>query len=530
MKNYVFRNFTIEHLFSGLDVKFSGYNEVSGFKDEYDRIIWFYELDPVFTESEAIEELQEQLKLVKYLFDNDTVNCNVILMVPDIRNNLTFIEDLNVNFILSQIIDAYREIAKRRKNVNIVFLSDFFNRYDSAKISWKYFYSARMIIPPSVTNEFKNWFLSKISSLELNRKKCLVLDCDNTLWGGIIGEDGLSGIDLGQSTLGKVFSDFQRLIKFLYDSGVIITLCSKNNELDVWEVFERHPEMILTKDMIAAYEINWNNKADNIVKIKNKLNIGLDAIVFVDDSPFERNLVQKILPDVSVVNFFTNEWTMYSELRSQLVDFFSLKTLTNEDKSKTIQYHQKLKRDQFESNFNSIDDYIASLAMKLKISMIDEFSISRASQMTQKTNQFNLTTKRYTESDILALQKSGADIHVMSVSDRFGDSGITGLIMLNGLNNPSASILEIDTLLLSCRVLGRGIENEFVKSILNFYFEKGITEIKATYVKSNKNQQTSTFYNAMGFKETSKTDLQIDYSIKLSKKLLIDPRYEITFN
>lgn len=529
MKYYVYRNFTVEHLFPEMHVDFSGYNEVKKVSEQYDRIIWFYELDPTLSESRVNEELHEQLKLVKYLFDNDDVGSNVVLLVPETRNNITLIEDDNLNFAYAKVIEGFRDISKRRKNINIIFMSDFYNRHNCS-INWKYYYSARMVVPPSVALDFNRWFLLKMSSLNLKRKKCLVLDCDNTLWGGVIGEDGLTGIDLGKSTKGKVFSDFQGFVKLLSESGIIITLCSKNNERDVWEVFEKHPEMILTRNMISAFEINWNNKAENILSIQKKLNIGLDAFVFVDDSPFERNLVQELLPEVSVVAFPLDVWSIYGELRTRLADLFALKSLTNEDRVKTTQYRQRAERLEYMSSFENLNDYIGSLGIRMKISPVDDFSISRASQMTQKTNQFNLTTKRYSESDLVVLKNSGFEMFTLSVEDRFGDSGITGLIILRTTKDAKNTTIEVDSFLLSCRILGRGIENEFLKSILNSYFDRGIHVVRASFIESHKNQLVSTFFDNFGFALVSQEEKRKEYEIKLNGKILNDKRYEVEFN
>lgn len=529
MRNYVYRNFTVEHLFTGMNADFSGYNEVKPVTEAYDRIIWFYELDPVLAEPQIKDELNYQLKLVKNLFDNDDIESNVVLLVPEIRNNVTLIGNNNSNFSLSKLIEEYRDISKRRKNIDVIFISDFYNRY-KVSLDWKYFYTARMIVPPSMSGKFNRWFLLKMSSLELNRKKCIVLDCDNTLWGGVIGEDGLTGIDLGQSTKGKVYSDFQRFVKLLFESGVIITLCSKNNEQDVWEVFEKHPEMVLTREMITAFEINWNNKADNILSIQKKLNIGLDAMVFVDDSPFERNLVAEFLPEVSVVEFPTNIWSIYGDLRVDLADLFAIKTLTNEDLLKTKQYRQRAERENYRSSFDDLNDYIGSLRIRMKISPVDDFSISRASQMTQKTNQFNLTTKRYTETDLIRLMNNGYEIFTLSVDDRFGDSGITGLIIFKTNKDFHNISVELDSYLLSCRVLGRGIENEFLKTILNSFYEKGIRVIKASFIKSKKNQLVTTFFEENGFSLLSQQRNRKDYEIILNDKLINDIRYEVEYD
>jgi len=530
MKLFVYRNFTVEHLFSSRIVEFSGYDELTTINDNYDWVVWFYEIDPNLHGDRVEEEVEEHLRKIKFLFDNDNFTLNALILIPDLRFNRSIIETSNVFFIFTGFVDECRKIAERRNNLRLLFLSDFYNSVSISKlIDWKYYYSAKMIIPPSLAYDFNNWFETKFRSLLMNRKKCVVLDCDNTLWGGVIGEDGLEGILLGNSYPGQVYLDFQNYIKYLYNAGVIITLCSKNNEKDVWNVFENHPNMVLTKEMISDYEINWKNKVENLISISSKLNIGFDSMVFIDDSPFERESVKKELPEVLVPDFPKEMWNLCFELTDYLSSQFSLYNLTEEDKRKTLQYLERRDRLKVISSYSSMEDYLRSLEMKLTISEINDMNIERLSQMTQKTNQFNLTTKRYSTGDLRRLQVNGSKIYCLSVSDRFGDSGITGLIIINFYPD-SLSKVYLDTFLLSCRILGRGIENAFFNTILNHLISNNVTDVFADYIYSAKNSQVIDFYEKFGFEILEEDNIAKKYYLQLNHNYLNKDYYYVKFN
>ena len=318
------------------------------------------------------------------------------------------------------------------------------------------------------------------------RKKCLVLDLDNTLWGGIIGEDGIDNIDLGKTYPGNVFVDIQHLIKRYAQQGVILALNSKNNETDVREVFENHPDIVLQWDDFAAVRINWEPKPQNMVELAEEINIGLDSMVFVDDSPFETQMVKDSFPEVEILRLLGG------------LEYFNLLDLTTEDLKKSDQYKAQARRTRMKSSVVNIEDFYRGLEMKVKIRECDNFARKRVSQMTQKTNQFNLTTQRYTETDIQSFCDSESHhVYTISVADKYGDNGITGVLIAVG----QADSWKIDTFLLSCRIMGRTIETALLSHVVAQARKHSIKRIIGEYIPTAKNIPVKDLYKNHGFTE-----------------------------
>jgi FkbH-like protein len=328
-------------------------------------------------------------------------------------------------------------------------------------------------------------------------KKCLVLDCDNTLWGGIIGEDGLSGLQLGETYPGSAFVAFQHQVLSLHRRGVILALCSKNNEADVWEVFDRHPSMVLRREHIAAARINWDDKATNIKDLAQILNIGLDSMVLADDNSFEINLVRAALPSVEVLQLPNARPVGYASLLASS-GLFDILTVTDEDRQRGAMYSSEAARRQAAGTFASLDEYCRSLSMRLEIGFSDELTIGRIAQLTQKTNQFNLTTRRFNESEIAKFSSSiEHDVLWVRLSDQFGDYGIVGAAILHHIDRR----VEIGTFLLSCRALGRQVEQAFLREVLAIAHAKGARVATGYYLPTAKNAQVASFFPLNGFSE-----------------------------
>jgi len=360
-----------------------------------------------------------------------------------------------------------------------------------------------------------------IRALKGQNKKCLVLDCDNTIWGGIIGEDGLSGIKLSKTFPGSAFYEFQQEILNLYNRGIIIALCSKNNEADVWEVFENHPEMVLKKKHIAVAKINWDDKPTNLRKIAMELNIGIDSMVFIDDSEFEINLVKKELPEIEVIHLNKSKMVEQRNLLASCGLFDTL-TLSIEDKERGAMYKAESDRKNLKSMDTDMDSYLRSLEMVIDIRYATEFSISRISQQTQKTNQFNLTTYRYNDLDIKNYMNSPtSDVITLQLTDQFGQSGIVGTCILQY----SEKKTFINTFLLSCRVIGRGVEVAFLIHILRLAKKRGCKQVVGEYLRTKKNSQVEFFYLKNGFIESSFTEDKRIFFYDLSKKIETTPNY-----
>ena len=329
-------------------------------------------------------------------------------------------------------------------------------------------------------------------------KKAIIFDCDNTLWNGILGEDGFSGIDMSlKSSKGIVFNKIQQIARYLSNNGVIVGLCSKNNESDVFDVINNHSDMVLKDDNIVIKKINWKDKATNLIDIAKELNIGQDSIVFVDDSDFEINLINEKVPEIKTIRVPNNLLDYPKIVLDNIFKYFNL-SVSNEDRLKTKMYKQQAKRIESKSNTESIEDYLKSLDISVKVFENDESLVSRISQMTQKTNQFNLTTQRYTENQISSfIINNDSSIFAISVSDKFGDNGITGTLICNF--DKSSKIVIIDTFLMSCRIIGRNIEFVFFDFFVKKIIKKGYSIIKASYIPTKKNEQVKELYETFGF-------------------------------
>ena len=336
-----------------------------------------------------------------------------------------------------------------------------------------------------------------IRALNGKNKKCLVLDCDNALWGGIIGEDGTEKIKLGKTYPGSAYCEFQNEAVNLYNRGIILALCSKNNDEDVWDVFRRHPDMVLKREHIASAQINWEDKATNLRRIALDLNIDLDSMVFLDDSAFEINLVKNLIPEVTCIHLPKEAPGTYADLLSSSGLFDSLVD-SPEDRRRGSMYRAEAQRKDLKSRIEDLEKYYHSLEMVVEIRIADDFSLPRIAQLTQKTNQFNLTTKRYSEADIRGFVEGGdSDVITLKLADRFGDYGTVGVCILKY----GEGVVLFDSFLLSCRVLGRGVEATFMAEVLKFAGGKGCKLAVGEFYATKKNGQAEFFYGKQGFEE-----------------------------
>lgn len=493
MKAFVFRNNTIEFFFDAKTHSFSGYDDISYIPDDANEFVWFYQTPY------GIDEEQKNRLTTSYTEKFDFVYSQIpetktiyVFTLVNWFNTKIVTSDFGFDHAVSAFNNHVIKKSKEKKNIKIIDFTDFIFRYKKNEIiDWKYYFTSQLAFNPKLVNDFKLWYLKIKSTLALKRKKCLILDLDNTVWGGVLGEDGINGIKIAGDYPGNAFLYFQKAILELEKAGIIIAVCSKNNEKDVLECWEKNPFNLINKTIVSAYRINWNNKADNIKEIATELNIGFESLVFIDDNPAERELIRQNLPEVTVPEFPEHPYELPLFIDKLIIDSFRVYTLTSEDKNKTEAYKANAKRKAEELTFTDIKSFIKNLQIKIEIQTAKDTNISRIAQMTQKTNQFNLTTRRYTESDLKNMITEGAQVYCINVSDKFGDSGITGCAIIK--NN------EIDELLLSCRILGKGIENEFLKQILRILKNNGYTQLYATYIPTLKNAQVKTFYDHNGF-------------------------------
>lgn len=326
-------------------------------------------------------------------------------------------------------------------------------------------------------------------------KKAIIFDCDNTLWKGILGEEGFDGIDMSaHSKIGSIYHEVQNMAVWLSKHGVLVGLCSKNNPEDVAEVIKKHPDMALKNDNIVVSEINWNDKASNLRVIVEELNIGIDSLVFVDDSDFEINFIREQLPKVVCMQV-PGAIFDYPKQLAEIINTYFYFSDSKADLDKTNQYKQQAQRNQSKRQFGDIESYLKSLEMNVEFHVDDATVIERVAQLTQKTNQLNLCTNRYTDAQIEVIKESTNQSYIsLSVKDKFGDSGLTGVAIVSYVDKKG----KIDDFMMSCRVMGRNIEFAFMDYIMEFLKNKGCDTVSAQYIPTIKNKPVSEFYEKAG--------------------------------
>ena len=408
-------------------------------------------------------------------------------------------------------LNTYLE-EKCGENVKIIDIDKVISRLSiKSSIDLRYYYSSKTLYSIDFYKKYFEYIKPIFLSTTGKIKKALIFDCDNTLWKGILGEDGFDNI--------RIYREVQYLTLQLAKKGVIICLCSKNNPQDVDNVLENHPDMILRDEHIVVKKVNWSDKVSNLKSISQDLNIGLDSLVFIDDSSFEIGLIKKELPTIKTFQVPVKEYE-YGLMMREVSNLFYSPSQTKEDIQKVKIYKKQLQRSEDRGRVGNIEDYLRSLGLALIVHVDDLSQVSRIAQMTQKTNQFNLTTIRYTESDIKKLVEDELKTVIsISVSDKYGDSGVTGLAILD--SDKSA----IDTLLLSCRVLGRNIEYKFMDIIIDFAKNKDIRVLNSQYIKTIKNQQVSDFYERCGFVKIDEVDSSSQYNLHVENYKNKDMKY-----
>jgi len=396
--------------------------------------------------------------------------------------------------VLARINREVREFCASETGVFTLGLEECLERIGSRWYNQRMWYLAHMPLSWEAVLSVSDCYIRHIYAILGKTKKCLVLDLDNTLWGGIIGEAGLEGIRLGHDYPGNAFLDFQRKILNLYNRGIILAVNSKNDYEAAIEAIENHPHMLLRKKHFAAMRINWKDKVHNLIELSREINIGLDSMVFVDDSPFECGMVRKELPEVSVI-----ELPKLSELYHTLLDesvFFSSVSFSEEDKKRGGLYQIRKQQQQLMEASNSLDDFFASLAMELSIKQNVEKLVPRISQMCKKTNQFNLTTIRHSENDISGFMRDNKkSVYALSLKDRFGDNGVIGVCIVF----EECKTWKIDTMLISCRVIGRNVETAFMNFLVAKAQNENIEKIIGVFVQTAKNKVIKDFYQKHGF-------------------------------
>ena len=370
------------------------------------------------------------------------------------------------------------------------------------------YYNARIAVNMNSIPYIASAVIDVLKALCGMIKKCIVLDLDNTLWGGVIGDDGLSGIEIGEFGKGRVFTNLQRWLKQLKDYGIILAVCSKNEENIAKEPFEKHDEMVLSLNDISIFVANWNDKASNIKLIQESLNIGMDSLIFIDDNQFERNLVKKKYPEIEVPELPEDPSNWLSFLQRQ--NYFETVSYTVENNDRAKLYQTEFERRKLKKTFDKIDDYLKDLEMIGKVEKFEPLKYPRIAQLTQRSNQFNLRTIRYTDKEI---ERIAQDSHYITqyytLSDKFGDYGIISVVIME---QKSKSEVFIDTWLMSCRVLKRGMEEFIMNHIVKTAVERDFKTISSEYLPTTKNQMVKDIYEKMGFLRTGNNTFELNVS------------------
>jgi FkbH-like protein len=342
---------------------------------------------------------------------------------------------------------------------------------------------------------------SLVLALRGQSRKCLVLDLDNTVWGGVIGDDGLGGIRLGQGDPeGEAYSAFQAYAKSLKERGVILAVASKNTESIAKEAFEKHPEMVLRLEDISCFMANWDDKATNIRRIAEILNIGMNSLVFVDDNPAERAIVRDLCRDVAVP-----EMPLDAAEYIQAVEryrYFQATSLSNEDLTRTEMYRATTERSALEAASTDLDAFLRSLELVAQIGPITATSLERSAQLIGRSNQFNLTTRRRSTGELLALLQNPQWVtRTISLTDRFGENGLISVVLAEEVD----ATLRIDTWLMSCRVLKRGVERLQLNDLARIARQRGLKALMGEYIPTAKNGLVKDHYSSLGFEQTDAT-------------------------
>tara|TARA_B100000686_G_scaffold352611_1_gene455230 strand:+ start:2999 stop:4657 length:1659 start_codon:yes stop_codon:yes gene_type:complete len=473
----------------------------------------------IVSREEAVNVFQGFLTLLKNRLMRTSLLTIVGIAALDDSNAISSSKKRSLKtFVHNTISNDLEKIADNFSNLHMINLDSHFSEFGLARIrdqrNWYFAHSRVSSAGLEITG---NAIRDIVLRHDRPPSKVLLLDCDNTLWGGVVGEDGIGGLALGQDGLGQVFLDFQIEIKKIAESGIILCLVSKNNEEDVWEVFEKHSAMILSREDITAWKINWDEKGHNIRELAQELNLSLDSFVFWDDNPLERDKAAKLVSEMHTVDIPSNVYEWPSYLR-RLTDF-SKSLVTDDDLVKAQQY--RIRTDFVRESKNVLDEsaYLRSIKLEPTVHAINFSNITRAAQMCSKTNQFNLRTIRYSESQIKFLTEKSEDFcFLVHLKDCYGDHGSVGLVILREV---SKKVIFIDNFLISCRALGRYLEEWILAEIIKIARKKGYEHILGEFKTTAKNTVCQTFFSDHNFGTVGESRLQFEKVIGEADQLYI---------
>lgn len=455
--------------------------------------------------------LSDRMPGARVLFPN-----HALAFDDNIFGNYALKLPISWQFQVAKLNHLLNEAAVRQQNLFVL------NARPPQEVSettdWSQVVNADLHLTPAYLDWLTGSVESVISSFRGRFRKCVVLDLDNTLWGGIIGDDGLEGIQIGALGIGKAFTHFQKWLKELGRRGIILAVCSKNNEETAREPFLRHSEMVLRLDDIAVFVANWESKADNIARIRETLNIGYDSMIFLDDNPAERDIVRRHLPEVCVPELPEDPACYLPFLIAG--NYFETTSHSSGDADRTRQYQEEFQRQELSRSVTDMDEFLRSLRMKAEVRPFHEEDVERIAQLTQRSNQFNLRTVRYTSADIRRISEDPTcQTFSVQLSDAFGNYGLISVVIVRCSDDQTA---EIDTWIMSCRVLKRTVEALLMNEIVERLRGCGITTLTGEYIPTAKNSLVERLLPGLGMTPEGDNRYRLDMQAHTILKTLIE--------
>jgi len=457
----------------------------------------FYKSNKQGFANKHIEQLDNYCSTIASKLSTQIIYFNMAEFNDTVFGNFSNKTEFSLLYQIRKINVLLMELCVKHKQLNILDFSAIAAQYGKGFVfDPKIYYTTDMVLSIDVLPVVAKNISDIILSAKGKFKKCLVIDLDNTMWGGIIGDDGIENIQIGDLGIGKAFTELQMWMKQLKQRGIILAVCSKNNEDTAKEPFEKHPDMVLRLEDIAVFVANWETKADNLKYIQSVLNIGFDSMVFLDDNPFERSMVRTHFPDVFVPELPEDPGLYLDHLLK--LNLFETASFSEEDQLRTKQYQEEASRVTAQKSFVNEDDFLANLSMTSEVNAFTKFTVPRVAQLSQRSNQFNLRTVRYSEQDIENLCSSKEhSTFSFTLKDKFGDNGLIAVIILS----KKEKTLFIDTWLMSCRVLKRGMENFTLNTLVDHAKENGFEKIIGEFIPTAKNSMVKEHYANLGFEE-----------------------------
>lgn len=517
---HVFRNYTVEPFFAGVPCTFSGYGELGPPDAGADACVFFHCVPIAVAAARAAEEVLtfvDRLRLVREAIGPDRLLL-VVTLAP-IRNFGWVEADRQLEAAVHAFNTAAYELAATHPATACLAFEGFLASVQDGPqagtplFDWRYYYTYQTPLNPHLAGAFSAWFQERVEKLAFRRKKLLVLDLDGTLWAGVVGE---GDAQIGGEYPGNAFLDVQRMIAAVKETGTLLAVISKNNVADVEAFFAHHPEMPLRLDDFVAVACNWQPKPDNLGPLLADLGLGAEAVVVLDDSPYEREHLRREHPLVTVPDLPEEPHALVPAVAAILRQHFSVYATTAEDRAKTQQYQQKRQADALRATL-SHEEFVRSLGTRLTVAPLDAHSRARFLQLTQKTNQFNLTTLRLTEAELADRERRGEQAFVVSVADRFGSHGIAGGALVSFSADGAEAHLE--AFLLSCRVLGRGVEHGFLAALVGRLHQRGVRRLGARFVRTARNVVAEPFLAEFGFDVLAATEASTAYGLAIDHPL-----------